>query len=104
VSLNQAGYYQAKVINSDGSVWSSYAYLTVIVPPILTLQLPSGYPLLNLNGTLGYNFVVQYSTNLATTNWVNLISVTNLSSSPYQFLDPSGIGQPARFYRAFSTQ
>ena len=50
---------------------------------------------------LSSNFVVQYSTNLAGTNWMNLLSLTNLPSSPYLFLDPAGVGQPARFYRAF---
>jgi len=104
VGLSQTGYYQAKVINGNGSLWSGYAYLTVIVRPTLNLQLLSGYPLLDLGGPLGYNFVVQYSTNLATANWIDLLSITNLSSSPYQFLDPSGVGQPLRFYRALFTQ
>ena len=80
---------------------SSNALLTVLVPPTLALQLLAGYPLLNLNGMLGNNFVVQYNTNLAESNWINLLSLTNLSASPYQFLDPAGSGQPARFYRAF---
>jgi hypothetical protein len=30
-----------------------------------------------------------------------LLSLTNLPTSPYQFLDPAGVNQPARFYRAF---
>jgi hypothetical protein len=34
-------------------------------------------------------------------NWMNLLSLTNLPSSPYLFLDPAGEGEPARFYRAF---
>lgn len=38
--------------------------------------------------------------NLAGTNWINLRSVSNLSTNPYQFLDPAGIIPPARFYRA----
>jgi hypothetical protein len=42
------------------------------------------------------NFVVQYSTNLAGTNWMNLLSLTNLPSSPYLFIDSGGVGQPAR--------
>ena len=61
----------------------------------------SGYPLLNLDGMLSSNFVVQYSTSLAGANWMNLLSLTNLPASPYLFLHPAGDGQPARFYRAF---
>ena len=58
-------------------------------------------PLLNLNGMLGNNFVVQYNSNLAESNWLNLIALTNSSASPYLFLDPAGESAPARFYRAF---
>jgi uncharacterized repeat protein (TIGR03803 family) len=104
VDANQAGYYSVHVINSSGNLWSSAAYLTVIVPPTLSLQLLSGYPVLNLYGALDNNYVVQYTASLANTNWINLVSLTNLSTSPYQFLDPSGVGQSARFYRAFFSQ
>jgi len=100
VGTNNAGNYSVVVTNSSGSVTSSNALLTVIVPPTMALQFLAGYPLLNLNGMLSNNFTVQYSTNLADTNWINLLSVSNLSSSPYQFLDPAGIVPPARFYRA----
>ena len=72
-----------------------------VVPPTLALQFVTGCPQLNLAGALGNNFVVQYSTNLSDSNWINLLSLTNLSSSPYLFLDPAGADQPARFYRAF---
>ncbi len=74
--------------------------LPPVVPPTLALQFVAGCPQLNLAGMLNNNFMVQYSTNLAGTNWMNLLCVTNLSASPYQFQDPAGAGQPARFYRA----
>jgi hypothetical protein len=101
VGTNQAGNYSVEVFNGYGSLMSSNALLTVIFPPTLALQLLAGYPLLNLNGMLSSNFVVQCSTNLAGTNWASLLSLTNLPASPYQFLDSGGVGQPARFYRAF---
>jgi len=88
------------VTNAAGSVTSSNALLTVIVPPTLGLQFAAGYPLLNLYDMLRSNFVVQYNATFPGTNWSNLLSLTNLSASPYQFLDSSGVGQPARFYRA----
>jgi len=74
--------------------------LPPLIPPTLTLQVSAGCPQLTLAGTLSNNFVVQYSTNLANPNWLNLLSVTNLLTSPYLFLDPSGVVSPARFYRA----
>ena len=92
-STSDAGNYSVIVTNALGSALSSNALLTVIVPPTLALQLLAGYPLLNLDGMLSSNFVVQYSTNLAGTNWMNLLSLTNLPSSPYLFLDPAGDGR-----------
>jgi uncharacterized repeat protein (TIGR03803 family) len=97
---NNTGSYSVVVTNSAGSATSSSAFLTVTIPPKLDLELWAGYPLLNLSGMLSSNFVVQYNTNLAGTDWSNLLSLTNLPSSPYQFLDSGGVGQPARFYRA----
>ena len=99
VGINNAGSYYVVVTNSAGSVTSSSVVLTVVVPPSLSLQFLAGYPLLSLDGMLSNNYVVQYSTNLATTNWTTLLSLSNLPFTPYQFLDPSGQGQPVRFYR-----
>jgi hypothetical protein len=101
VGATNTGNYSVVVTNLAGSATSSNALLTVIVPPTLALQLLAGYPLLNLEGMLSSNFVVQYSTNLAGSNWMSLLSLSNLPASPYLFLDPAGDGAPARFYRAF---
>ncbi|MGB8369448.1 MAG: choice-of-anchor tandem repeat GloVer-containing protein [Verrucomicrobiia bacterium] len=111
---NGAGPYAALTLGNDGNFYGTTRYggsgnygtvfclvLPPVGPPTLALQFVAGWPQLNLAGTLGKNFVVQYSTNLAGTNWINLLSVTNLSSSPYEFLDPAGVVPPARFYRAF---
>jgi uncharacterized repeat protein (TIGR03803 family) len=101
VAATNTGNYSVVVTNLAGSVTSSNALLTVLVQPTLALQLWAGYPVLYLDGMLNNNFVVQYSTNLAGTNWINLLSLSNLSASPYLFLDPTGVVPPARFYRAF---
>jgi uncharacterized delta-60 repeat protein len=68
--------------------------------PALTLQISAGRTQLNLAGELSNNYVVQYCTNLTSPLWTNLLSLTNLSSSPYLFFDPAGVVAPARFYRA----
>ena len=95
------GSYSVVVANPAGSATSSDAFLTVTIPPRLELELWAGYPLLNLHGMLSSNFVVQHNSSLGGTNWVNLLSLTNLPYSPYLFLDPAGDSEPARFYRAF---
>jgi uncharacterized repeat protein (TIGR03803 family) len=104
VGTNQAGSYAVEVFNRTGSLTSSNAILTVIPQPGLSLKVLAGYPALTLSGTLGSRFLVQYNTNLANMAWVTLLCITNLSASPYQFLDPSGLGQSERFYRAFFSQ
>ena len=108
VQTNNSGDYSVQVFNGYGSATSSTALLnvvvfppSVVVPPTLGLQTLAGYPLLRLNGMMGSNFTVQYSTNLSVTNWINLRSISNLSVNPYQFLDPAGSSESARFYRAF---
>jgi len=50
---------------------------------------------------LSSNFVAQCSTNLAGSNWIHMLSLTNLPASPYLFLDPAGDREPVRFFRAF---
>src|ERR1019366_8667585 len=96
-----SGNYSVVVTNPAGSVTSSNALLTVIDPPTLALQFWSGYPLLNLVGMLHSNYVVQYSTNLARTNWIYLLSLSNWDHTPKMVFDPDGGGKPVRFYRAF---
>ncbi|MGD1084180.1 MAG: immunoglobulin domain-containing protein [Verrucomicrobiota bacterium] len=100
ISDSDASAYSVIVSNAQSSVMSSNALLTVLVPPSLTLQLLAGYPLLSLDGMLSNNFVVQYNTDLTVTNWITLLSLTNLPRSPCQFLDPAGVIPPARYYRA----
>ena len=95
--------YDVVVSNIGGQAVSTPAHLTIATsptPPKLTLQFSTNYPQLKLYGMVGSNYVVHYSTNLAGTNWIPLLSVTNLASSPTQFLDPAGIVPPVRFYRA----
>ena len=104
---SDGSFYGTTTMGGDISLNNGFGYGTVfclllppVIRPTLTLQFSAGCPQLNLTGMLSNNFVVQYSTNLAGTNWINLLSLTNLAASPYQFLDPAGVDQPARYYRA----
>ena len=95
-----AGAYMVVVTNVSGSVTSTPAVLTVNFLPSLTAQFLTGNLQLNLNGMLSSNFTIQYSTNLATTNWITLLTLSNLLEIPYAFADTNGMISPARFYRA----
>ena len=75
-----------------------------VISPTLTLQFLAGYPLLSVVGTLGDTYTVEYTTNLAVPNWTPILIVPNLSISPFQMIDPAGVGQPARYYRAVQSQ
>ncbi len=52
----------------------------------------------NMNWTAGEVVLVQASTNLATTNWVTLITNT-FSGDPIYFFDPAWSSHPRRYYR-----
>jgi uncharacterized repeat protein (TIGR03803 family) len=77
-------------------------FLFVIPPPgpTLTLQFLAQYPLLSIFGTLGRSYTVEYTDSFADTNWTPILVVPNLSSSPFQLIDPAGVGKSSRFYRA----
>ncbi len=78
-----------------------------VVPPTqatLALQFLSGYPLLTLYGTLGDTYTIQCTTNLADPNWTPMLIVPDLSTSPFQMIDPASAGQSSRFYRAVQSQ
>jgi hypothetical protein len=59
-------------------------------------QLPNHQFQLSVNGLVGQNYTVQYSTTL--TNW-NVLYITNAPASLFNVLDPNANG-PFRFYRA----
>jgi hypothetical protein len=103
VRARDAGNYSVVISNRFWRITSSNTTLDVTkFAPKLSLKLSADYPSLALHGMYGENFLVQYSTNLAPGGWMNLLSLTNLSSDPYLFLDPSGDSDHFRFYRALT--
>jgi hypothetical protein len=104
IHISDAGNYDVVAYNVYGVAYSLVATLTVIAPAIpATLGSPT-YTTNNqfqftVTGTVGSNYVVQVSTNLATSgNWVSLFT----NASPFTFVDSNANSFPQKFYRAYS--
>ena len=99
--VTNAGTYTIVITNISGRVTSTPAVLTVNFSPTLAAQFSAGNLQMNMNGMLGSNFTLQYSTNLTAANWITLLTVSNLQNTPYLFSDTNKATSPARFYRAW---
>ena len=65
----------------------------------LKLTMLSGMAALVIDGQPGTQYHLDYTTNLATASWSNVINLV-LPSSPYTFIDTTSLNAPLRFYRA----
>ena len=86
--------------NQTGVVLVSSFTVAVPSPGSLSLQLNSGSAGLQVTGTVGATYQVQFTTNLASVNWITLTNFV-LPSSPYPYLDSTPVqNKAAGFYRA----
>jgi uncharacterized repeat protein (TIGR03803 family) len=97
---NDGNFYGTTGGGGAGNLGTAFRLLVPPAGPSLTLQFLAGYPLLSLYGTLGNTYTVEYTANLAIPNWKPMLIVPNLSINPFQMIDPAGVGQSGRFYRA----
>jgi hypothetical protein len=89
------------VHNSLGTVDSAAANVVVFPAKAARLKLTTQYGMaaLVIDGLPGTQYRLDYTTNLSTTNWSNVVSLV-LPSSPYTFIDATSLNAPLRFYRA----
>jgi uncharacterized repeat protein (TIGR03803 family) len=99
-TVHDSGNYSVIITNPAGSVTSSNISIRIVPPGTLTLDFLAGRPSLNLFGSLNSNYTVQYTTNLSSGDWIDLLTVTNLSGNPNQIIDLNSTIMPGRFYRA----
>ena len=93
--------YWVSVGNSLGMVDSMAAFVTVVpaVTPRLSLTRFSGMAAVYVDGPVGTQYLLQYSTNLMATNWGTLLDY-NQNVNPFIYIDSGSLGSQFRFYRA----
>jgi hypothetical protein len=98
VQPEDAGGYDVIVANSYGSVRSAKAVLKVFTPASIAQPLiASNNLILTFPSQTGFTYTVQYSSNLGTNLWNNLVS-TNGTGASITVKDPL-VSQSGRFYR-----
>jgi sugar lactone lactonase YvrE len=102
VSATNAGNYQVVVTGSNGSVTSSVALLTVILPPASFMAHTTSSGLqLQLVGTTNYPYVLQWATNLAPpVNWQPIVTNPADMNGNWNWIITNLSDYPAGFYRA----
>jgi hypothetical protein len=100
VTLNNAGIYTVITSNPYESVTSSVATLTVTLPApnVLTFWTTNGLLKFTWAGVPNQTYLVQYTTDLNSANWLSLgspITATNGTASASDFIGPD----QKRFYR-----
>ena len=93
--------YWVSVRNSLGMVDSMAGAVTVVpaIAPRLGLAWFSGMAAIYVDGPIGTQYLLQYSTNLWTTNWSTLLDY-NQNVNPFIYIDSGSMGVRYRFYRA----
>jgi hypothetical protein len=93
--------YWVSVRNSLGMVDSVVATVTVIpaITPRLSLSRFSGMAAVYVDGPVGTQYLLQYSTNLGATNWNTLLDY-NQNQNPFIYIDSGSLESRLRFYRA----
>ena len=95
--------YDVVASNIYGSTASTVATLNVFFSVIAATLASPIYDANNqfqftVTGIAGTNYIVQVSTNLATSNWLSLVT----NASPFSFVETNASRFPQRFYRAWN--
>ena len=107
VTTNSTANYTLVITNAYGSITSSVAALTVILPPGITgvAANPDGSVTLNLSGSPGFSYVLESTTNfISGDGWLPVATNVFDATGVWQFNDVSATTSPQRFYRLKYTQ
>ena len=107
VSTNSVGDYALVVTNSYGSITSSLATLTVVLPPRIVgvAAYPDGNITLQLSGSPGVTYVLESTTNFAYPfAWLPVATNVFAPTGLWQFTDLLATISPQKYYRLKYTQ
>jgi subtilase family serine protease len=107
VTTSNAANYTLVVTNTFGSITSSVAALTVILPPGITgvAANPDGSVTLNLTGSPGVSYVLESTTNFVSgSGWLPIVTNVFDLTGVWQFNDVSATNFAQSFYRLKYTQ
>jgi hypothetical protein len=96
VALTDAGSWRCVVTGTLGANTSKAATLTVGAAGQVALNI---YPGLNVTGTVGLKYRVEYANALTPNTWLTLTNLNPLTSSPIFVVDPTPGTLANRFYR-----
>jgi hypothetical protein len=98
----QAGPYFVIVNNSQGSVTSTIAHLTLLLPPTISLpalNTASNMLSVNLASISGGTYILEYKNSLQDSNWTALPPPVTGTGGTITLQDTNGFSLPTRFYR-----
>jgi hypothetical protein len=92
--------YWVAITSSVGQTNSAPAILTVLrFAPQLGLERTDELSWLTLDAAAGFNYRIDYATNLDASAWTPLFEL-ELGTTPFRFTDSAASNAPVRFYRA----
>jgi hypothetical protein len=91
--------YNGAKTNAIGLAFDNFSPALPIAPAALSVVNTQSATQVGIEGTIGGNYLLQYSTNLSQTNWV-LVTNAVLTQAPEWFIDITSSNVPTRFYRA----
>jgi uncharacterized repeat protein (TIGR01451 family) len=105
IQPQHAGGYSAVITNSYGSITSTVAQLTVLLPPSIAIN-PANVSATNVaisvNSVAGLTYTLQYKNFLEDNNWTDILPSLPGTGSVLLLQDTNGSVLPSRFYRVRS--
>jgi len=105
IQPQHAGGYSAVITNSYGSITSTVAQLTVLLPPSIAIN-PANVSATNVaisvNSVAGLTYTLQYKNLLEDSNWTDILPSLPGTGSVLLLQDTNGSVLPSRFYRVRS--